>query len=159
MHSGIMTAPVGKPLMNSDNSPLLMSRSFMDSTCQDSQDTIDEVDTAHNSLRSHDEATAPDQLPEFYTFVYALTESYNDNPVRIVGLEKALNPLIFLDPTSQHYKVRKDLLTKYNVRVINALMLEHSNKKGSVFSMGNAILKTIFNRPRPAHEARRVCHP
>ena len=123
-----------------------MSQSFMDSTFQDTQDSIDEVDTAHNQLQSNDDAPAPKQLKEFYTFVYALTESYNDNQIRIQGLEKSLNQLIFLDPTTRNYEVNRDLLTNDNVWVINTFMLEHSKKKGSVFTMDNPILKTLFKR-------------
>ena len=118
----------------------------MDSTFQDTQESIDEVDITNSRLRSHDDAPAPKPLKEFYTFVYALTESYNYNQIRIQGLEKSLNPLIFLDPTTRNYIVNNDLLTNYNVRVINALMHEHSKKKGSVFCMENAIFKTIFNK-------------
>ena len=140
-----MTVPVGTPLMNSDNSPLLMTQSFLETTNQDSQETIAEDDPA-SRLRSHDNATAPGQLPEFYQFVYALAESYNDDPLRILGLEKALNPLIFLDPVSKHFEVRNDLLTNHNARVIDTLMIEHSKKRGSVFDMENPILKTIFKR-------------
>ena len=98
--------------MNSDGNPLLMTQQFLDATFQDqdSQNTIAEDDPA-GRLRSHDNAKAPGQLPEFYQFVYALTESYNDEPLRILGLEKALNPLIFLDPVSKRFEVRNDFLT------------------------------------------------
>ena len=84
-------------------------------------------------------------------FVYTLTESYNDDPLNILGLEKALNPLIFQDPITKRFKVRKDLLTNQNVRVIDILMVEHAKKKENIFDINNPILKTILKRVTRNH--------
>ena len=91
-------------------------------------------------------AEAETKIPEFYQFVYTLTESYNEDPLNILGLEKALNPLIFQDPITKRFEIRKDLLTNQNVKIIDTLMNEHAKKKGSIFDINNPVLKTILKR-------------
>ena len=132
-----MTIPAAPPLACT---PIL----FRSPPVQE-QDSIETV-TGDEHIRLRSEGRAPVQPEEFYQFVYTRTESYNEDPVNIFELKKALNPLITQDPITKHFEVRKDLLTNQNVKIIDILMKEHTKNKVPIFDINNPTLKTILKR-------------
>ena len=114
-------------------------------TSHKAQEALGKIDATAKYLRSKDNDIAPPQDSYFNCFTISLVDSYNDNPARIQGLEKSLVPYITLDSQINRYGIDNANLTKYNVRVIKALIDEHSTDN-SVFKMMNENLKTLFNR-------------
>ena len=136
-----MTPPSVGPLAASRAGPIL----FKPTTGQQEDGQASNAQDNHRVLRSEDKAQL--QPPEFYAFVNALTEHYNEDPTKFVGLESALIPLIAQDHVNTRFVIREDLLTNRNVDVIDILMKDYLDKrKPSLFNRANPILKTILKK-------------
>ena len=136
----IMTPPNEPPLADSVAGAILFQ------AAPDHQEESQAGNSQENTRVLRSEMTAPAQPPEFWTFVHALTEHYNEDTTKFSGLESSLTPLLTQDHVTSKFKLREDLLTNRNLTAIELLMKDMDKKKTSLFTRKNPILKTILQK-------------
>ena len=110
-----MAPPNEPPLADSVAGEILIQAAPIQGNSQDGP-------SQENTRALSSEMKAPQQSPDFWTFVHAFTEFYNEEKSEFSGLESSLTPLLIQDHVTFKFTLREDLMTNRNLNTIELLM-------------------------------------